>query len=143
MCRHLATRWPLLGVSTIHWALQIQACGANFRTFATNYAYYYCEAFKGFTVSSGIQNKGHRSRGTKRCPSRLGSTGRCDTRDLCLFMRVLDNIPFTSIVLNWLAMNDLKATGKESKPLPTQTFCTACLNSSIDTSPSWNQQWDL
>ena len=31
-------------------------------------------------------------------------------------------IPLTSTVLNWLAMNVLKAPGKASKPFPTQTF---------------------
>lgn len=34
--------WSLLYTG----ALQIQACGANFRTFATNYAVYYYEALR-------------------------------------------------------------------------------------------------
>lgn len=50
------------------------------------------------------------------------------------------NVPLTSIALNWLAMKTLKAPGKSPYFLPWQCFCTACLNSSTVTSPSWKRE---
>lgn len=63
--------------------LQIQACGANFRTFATNNASEHIRSLKEITVSSVIL-RDIAVGATKRFPSAWGSTGKHEAWDLNL-----------------------------------------------------------
>lgn len=59
--------------------------------------------------------------------------------DLCMYT------PFKSTILKWLSINIFIACGKSWYFRPTQLLCTASLNSSIVTIPSWIKKckWNI